>query len=213
MRNDTMTTHAVLTGDLVGSTKVARPTLEACMDHLRTAAQTISIWTGMEPLRFTRFRGDGWQVILNQPQFAVRAGLLLIASLTAADDTLTTRIAIGMGSIDSLGTQDLGDASGPAFIRSGRALDQMKPDHSFVLIDPNLNLLRNVVTSLLGERSGRWSRLQAQAMVLALDPARPTLQTMATRVGVTLQSVSYRLRSAGWPTIHDALSVLESTHD
>ena len=76
-------------------------------------------------LRFTRFRGDGWQMLLPEPGFALRLALRLTAELTARQIGLATRISIGLGGVDHPGGVTLSNAAGMAFLRSGRGLDHM----------------------------------------------------------------------------------------
>ena len=107
---------AILTGDLIGSTDAPANALERAMDALAATARGISDWTPWSDAgtRFTRFRGDGWQAHVADPGLAVRAALTMIAGLRAADAGLATRVAIGLGRIDSLGSDSLADARGSA---------------------------------------------------------------------------------------------------
>ena len=89
-------TAAILTGDLVGSTEKPVRALERAMDALAEAARGISAWTGADT-RFTRYRGDGWQMHVALPGLALRAALTAFARLRAADAGLATRAAIGIG--------------------------------------------------------------------------------------------------------------------
>ena len=203
-------THAVLTGDLIGSIKAGPLATDFEMIQLAHIAEVIGQWTGMEPTRFTRYRGDGWQIVLNRPQMALRAALSLIAGLAASDGKLAARIAIGIGSVTSLGSTNLSDAAGQAFARSGQSLDAATGDQRLVLASPDLHPLQQAVIALLGERSGQWTSAQAGALLLALDPTRPTLSQMSQHIGITLQSVSYRLRGAGWPAIRETLDLWEA---
>src|SRR5690606_33341086 len=89
-------TAAILTGDLVGSTEKPVAALEQAMQALAETARGISAWTGADT-RFTRYRGDGWQIYVAVPGLGLRAALTIIARLRAADAGLATRAAIGIG--------------------------------------------------------------------------------------------------------------------
>ena len=54
--------------------------------------------------RFTRYRGDGWQMHVALPRPGAPHGARAVARLRAADAGLATRAAIGIGPIDSLGS-------------------------------------------------------------------------------------------------------------
>ncbi|WP_309664791.1 hypothetical protein [Tabrizicola sp.] len=113
--------YAVLTGDLIGSSKASRLKLEATMENIAATAKFLSEYTG-ENTKFTRYRGDGWQLVLS-PAFYLRAVALISARLKADKQALPTRFGIGVGSVDNLGGTDLRDARGSAFELSGHALD------------------------------------------------------------------------------------------
>jgi hypothetical protein len=196
---------AILTGDLIGSTRVAPSALEAAMGLLAEAAREVSAWTSGPDSRFTRYRGDGWQMHVAEPGRALRAALFLAARLRAADLGLATRAAIGVGRIDSLGTASLADARGPAFEASGRALDRMGRARRLAIEGDGITALHRIVVDLLDERTTRWTRQQAEAMAPALSPDEPTLAEIAVPLGISAQAVNYRLAGAGAPAIRRAL--------
>ena len=197
-------TAAILTGDLVGSTEKPVRALERAMEALAEAARGISAWTGADT-RFTRYRGDGWQMHVALPGLALRAALTAFARLRAADAGLATRAAIGIGQIDSMGSGDLADAHGSAFETSGHALDRMPRTRRLTIDGEGVTPLHRVVVDLLDERSARWTREQAEAMALHLAPDNPTLTDIAPRLGISPQAVNYRLAGAGGTAIRHAL--------
>ncbi|WP_149586798.1 hypothetical protein [Tabrizicola flagellatus] len=179
------------------------------MDCLRRAAGQIGNWAGEDP-RFTRFRGDGWQFYLAVPQLSLHATLLLMASLRGAGPGAETRIAIGFGSIDRLGTSDLSAAAGEAFELAGTALDTM-PGHRRVALE-NRKVLRDwhhAVFDLSAWVASRWSPEQATAIALALDPTRQRTQSeIARQLGITRQAVQLRLSGAGWDALQASLEAV-----
>lgn len=71
------------------------------MRHLADLAYRISPTT-----RFTRYRGDGWQIYIENPGLGLSAVLFIWASLIAAEN-LPSRMAVGLGSApDKLGTNN-----------------------------------------------------------------------------------------------------------
>ena len=82
--------YAVLTGDLIGSSKAPRARLETTMENIAATAQFFTEFTGHDT-RFTRYRGDGWQMILS-PAFYLRAVTIILARLKADPQALPTRI-------------------------------------------------------------------------------------------------------------------------
>ncbi len=201
---------AVLTGDLIGSTKADPAAVELAMNTLRKSADTLAGWRGETAPRFTRFRGDGWQIVVEPPELALRAALFLKARLGAGGTGLATRIAIGIGPIADPGTGDLAGAHGPAFEASGRALDAMKRGEDWVIAGEGIGGLHRSLVTLLAATARTWSREQAEAMAHALDPASPTLAEISGRIGITPQAVSYRLKAAGYKEVDETLNAWEN---
>jgi class 3 adenylate cyclase len=95
--------HAVLTGDLVGSRRLAGDQVEALFQHLNDLwGQFADCHAGAVVGRIEVFRGDGWQAALAQPSLAVKAALFLRAVVKAQpfDQTVDTRVGIGIGRVD-----------------------------------------------------------------------------------------------------------------
>lgn len=205
---------AVLTGDLIGSTKAAPAALEQAIELIGEVAGEISGWLPAKPdpdPRYTRFRGDGWQMYLADSGLALRAVLYIAARLRASDIGLATRAAIGIGPVDSLGTASLADARGAAFESSGRALDAMVRGRRLAIEGEGISAFHRMVVDLLDERIGRWTVQQAEAMhlALALRPEEPTLAEMASRLDISAQAVNYRLTGAGAPAIRRTVRAWE----
>jgi len=200
-------TAAILTGDLIGSTDVPANALERAMDALAATARGISDWTPWSNAgtRFTRFRGDGWQAHVADPGLAVRAALTMVAGLRAADAGLATRVAIGLGRVDSLGSDSLADARGSALETSGRALDRMPRTRRLTIDGRGVTALHRIVVELLDDRTTRMSREQAEALALYLHPDNPTLTDIAPPLGISPQAVNYRLAGVGGSAIRHAL--------
>ncbi len=159
---------------------------------------------------FTRFRGDGWQIAISPPDRALRAALVLAANLRAQNDLPKTRIAIGHGAVDSLGTEDLSDGAGPAFTASGRALETTKRGQLLNAGGTGLTPMHLAILGLLDERTARHSPEQAEAMAMALDPAPTTQSAMAETLGISPQAMSYRLKGAGSDAILRAVAAWEA---
>jgi hypothetical protein len=201
---------AVLTGDLIGSTKAGPEAVDEAMEALAEAAKTISKWAGAEDVRFTRYRGDGWQILLPDPSLALRAALFLNASLKARRTGLLTRIAIGCGPVDRPGTTDLKDASGEAFTLSGRALDAMPKGRTLAFEQANASPRDMLFIKMTDALIRKWSPEQAEAMAMALGPWKTTYEMIARQLGITIQAVSQRLKNADHEAILDLVEGAEA---
>ena len=102
-----MSVAAVLTGDLVDSTAAPPADVDRLMHRLETAAQKAARALGTDPPRFTRFRGDGWQIVVSPAALYLRTTAVLLSGLRLFDIGIGTRVGIGIGAVDRLGTRDL----------------------------------------------------------------------------------------------------------
>lgn len=199
---------AILTGDIVGSRKAGRASVEAVFDTLGAALREAERWTG-GPARLTRFRGDGWQACLPEGGRALRAALFLRARL-AAEERTETRMAIGLGGVDSVGTADLSDADGPAFHASGEALDGMGRSRRLVLSAAAAPALAPALVALCDEIARGWTRAQAEVLWPRLAPDAPAQADLAERLGIRQQSVADRLDAAGIAALDEAIAAFEA---
>lgn len=199
-------TAAILTGDLIGSTD-APEALEPTMARLAAAAEEIARWQGSSA-RFTRFRGDGWQM-RTEPELALRASVYLHACLRAAEGLLATRIAIGLGAVDSPGSADLSDAQGPALTASGHALDKMRRTRRFAIAGRDVDTRDEIIVQLVEDIVLRWTRPQAEGAALALPYPAPTLEEIGQTLGISAQAVSYRLSAGSVQSLRDAITAWE----
>jgi len=123
--------YAVITGDVVGSSKLEPAVRHALLDLLAASFATVDECFGPMESRFAIYRGDSFQGVLSNPRTAMHAALLLRASIRAGlpgtrfPKDPDVYLAVGIGTISSLpeGQGAMGD--GEAFRRSGPALDDL----------------------------------------------------------------------------------------
>ena len=199
--------HAVITGDLIASSSLPDSRMDAAMSALHHAAQT---WVA-DDLHFTRFRGDGWQILIPRPGCALRIAFLLSAALAAADTDLSTRLAIGFGSVTRRPLGDLSAATGTAFIRSGRALDAMPRGQTWA-VSGGTGLPAWVAASvpLAAWQAALWTKGQATVVADYLDPVHLTQEDRAARVGLTRQAWKSRFAGSGIAAWQPTLDLWEN---
>lgn len=195
---------AILTGDLIASTAAGRGGIERAMGVIADAARDIGSLTGQDA-RFSRFRGDGWQLYLAEPGQCLWAVLLILARLAATGGVPQTRISVGLGPILPFIGDGLAGALGDAFDASGRGLDRMERHRILAIsgeghVGPFMELTFRFAEDLVL----RWSPGQAQVIALALHPDMPTQEAIAAQVGVSRQAVAARLAAARYDLLHEA---------
>ena len=202
---------AVLTGDLIKSRQASSAAVETTLDTLGQAAATFGTSWDIDT-RFTRYRGDGWQIVLTNPGLMLDAALYLIARLRAGQAGIATRISIGTGPVETLGSRDLSDATGPAFFISGDQLDNMARNRMLALGGHGIGPAQVAIIDLAEYAATGWTPTQAEAMALHLEGRLQRHEDIAARLGVTRQAIQSRLSGAGLPYFDNALYAMRN-HD
>ncbi len=209
--------YAVLTGDLVKSTRLSPEELERARTTSASAADTVRSWReGLIDRELEFFRGDSWQLLLNDPIHALRAAIYLRAVLRSAVD-VDTRIAIGIGRVDVIDPTRVSLSSGEAFTLSGRALDQLSSNRRMTIALPARVALLGpwmpVVAELCDGIIAEWQRRQAEIISFALTPESLSQEEIAKRLKhpLTQQAVAKSLRGAGLQFLVSAIQQFERT--
>ena len=193
---------AVLSGDLIDSSQSEPAQVDATLNTLENTLPFIV--AGAAGTRFTRNRGDGWQIHLADPGNAYRVSVCLTATLRSDPDCLATRIAIGIGTVTNPGTAGFAGASGEAFTASGRALDKMKPGQTLAIAGTGADPSQQSQIAFTAHVMSGWSREQAEVVALMIRHGAPNHQVIADLLGITRQAVGARLHSAGYKLLCNA---------
>ncbi|WP_333684677.1 hypothetical protein [Pontibaca methylaminivorans] len=215
---------AVLTGDLVASTRLSDAELDRALEVLAKAARDVTDWGGRmgesegsaaefpdaaKGIRggFARRGGDGWQFAMNRPALALRTALFLRARLRELGKPYATRIAVATGPGRMPADLDPNAAHGPAFVVSGRLLEELPARAGMAHAGRGA---LGAVLRLADHISSGWTPAQARAVALMLWPPGRTNAETARELGITQQSVNESLKRAGFPALADALALIES---
>lgn len=207
----------VLTGDVVGSSKLGPDRLDRLFALLEQAHGAIAAWPGPAgPAGFDRYRGDGWQMLLPCPRWALRACLMVRAWLRAADRDFETRAMAGIGPAGTAQPGDLSASGGEAFRLSGQRLDRAKrPPYFDIRIagaQPDREALLSALFGLADALSQDWTEKQAAIFRLALAPGAPDQHRIATSLtpSVSQQTVSGHYQAGGGPALDRAVQAFEA---
>jgi len=209
--------YAVLTGDIVGSTKGLSPArLERVRERLRICAKQLNgLKKDLICGKVDFFRGDGWQMLLNQPGQALRAALFIRAGLLAFENR-STRIAIGIGTAEKIDPKRISQSTGMAFTLSGRALDQMKRKDQLSVALPDVfgetTAWLTVLVRLCDALVGHWKTKQAQSVIGALQGLTQTEIAAQHDPPISQQAAAKSLAGGDWGAIEVALDRFEATN-
>jgi hypothetical protein len=196
--------YAVLTGDIVGSSKLIDSERNHLLSILKSSFNSIeNILPGAVSAPFAIYRGDSFQGVLSKPEVALRVAIFIRAGLRNGFKAmqqrfaLDARIAVGIGSIDFLPSGQGSEGDGEAFRRSGPVLDRMKGDRRLIFRTPwkKIDAELDVECAILDALINRWSAEQAQAILGQIRGL--TQETAANEFGISQPAVQQRLKSAG----------------
>ncbi len=194
---------AVLTGDVVRSSRLAEGGRQAMLDRLERALVAMGGPAG--PLGWQLFRGDAFQAALADPGQVLDEALRLLLTMLEPGVSdcppVELRIGLGIGPLASGGPgEPIGRWSGAAFHAAGAALEALEGDAGRRLSLrspwPELDAELEVGIALLDALRRRWSSEQRQAVLGALEGHSQARQ--AERLGVSQPAISKRLAGAGW---------------
>ena len=209
-------TWAVLTGDIVASSKLSPVRLKAVMQRLRDGAERFQdAYPNSIHGKLDVFSGDGWQMLMPDRQLSLRAAIYMRACVRSEEgEKSDSRVAIAWGEVDAgnLNPDKLSESTGEAFTASGRALEGMRKPERMAISpgndrSPDYRRLLIVSIHLLDEIVSRWKPGQAQSVALAL--LDNTQLRISKDLDISQSAVSQALHPAGWAAVERFVSELE----
>lgn len=199
---------AVLTGDLINSTRVHQP--EAFSARLKTLLKELEEHYGAETVTF---RGDGFQVSLVRPGEAFETALRIRAGLIGASpsraDRWDARISIALGSAKSPE-----GGFGSAYTESGRGLDRMERETlRFYSDQSRLTLALDLATAFVDDILCQWTPSEAEVYFEHLCRPEGGHSAIARRLNKSRPTVTQALLRARYNLLdrylHDSRQLME----
>ncbi len=206
--------HAVLTGDVLRSGKLPPGALDRLFEVMEAAVADLAKWDpAPRTTPLSRVRGDGWQLGLGDPLYAVRAAFYIRARLTAVDRDFRTRIVIATGRFEPWDGADVARTGGELIRAAGTRLDRMRRRPWLDMLragDPD-PALTSAAMALADGVSQRWTQAQARVLCHSLQPDAPDHATIAERMSppVRQQAVTAHLVRAEFEAMEHLLRAIE----
>jgi hypothetical protein len=189
----------VITGDLMNSQELDP---EKWLPFLKGVLER---W-GNNPEHWEIYRGDSFQLILDQPAESISAAILLKAGIKMMSP-LDLRVGIGIGE-RSYTAEKVTESNGSAFVRSGETFENLKKLKQEIAIkspweelDQMLNMeLKLVQTILQG-----WTTNAAEAVFQSLNEPGLSQEEQGVKLGITQHAFSTRLKRAHFEVIRQWL--------
>lgn len=192
-----MSVHSVITGDIVNSTKLPPAAEKKLLHNLNDILQ---------PYKFEFYRGDSFQVYLEEGKAALQLALLCRTTALSLDPEENApisdiRIGIGLGQVEgSVNTP--GSAKGEAFILSGRSFDNLeKSDDRLIITSANdlanagLLVISDYINAIFRELTAK----QAEVIVELLKGH--TQQETADKLQKSKSTIHQHVSSGRWNEI------------
>ena len=208
--------YAVLTGDVVGSSKLDEAARRELPVALKNASQAARALFGKAvPLEADVFRGDSWQLVVTDAKLGLRAAVFFRAHLHGHSPKvgLDTRIAIGIGTIQFVPHGQVSQGDGPAFRESGQVLESMPKIRRLALSVTESKTPAGIapVIGLMDTVMERWTEKQALAVGGVLQGLPQAQIAGLCQPAVTQPVVARHLRQAGWEAVAAGLAYVEHT--
>jgi len=197
--------EAVITGDLIDSTKYTPKELDTILDKVNNEFKYFKTAYDSD---FKIFRGDSFQGIVLDPAIALDLTITIktaVNKIPIKNKKISGlpdfRIAIGVGNIN-LKRESILESNGEAFQFSGKTLDTMKGDYPRLLLktaNDNINDEFNVHFSFLDSVTSKWSRESAEVVYYLYKGYKE--REIAEILGIYQSAINQRKKVANWDSI------------
>lgn len=184
--------YAVLTGDFVKSRNIVSEQYDTVLYHLEQLLVSQSAILGCS---YSFYRGDAFQILLPQPQAAVKLAFYLRLTLLSLGQDC--KVSIGLGEVTNI-RYDVKSASGPAFTLSGRGLDQLAAGRRMAIHCQLLALqdLLAVPLQLADAMLSKLTQRQAEALLLYIIAPNSSHDAIAARLGTSRANATKLLNNS-----------------
>ena len=218
MTNDPRPCYAVLTGDIVNSSALKENRRLQLYQEMQSLSDLLKrvFWQQISH-DLANFRGDGWQLLLDQPQKALAVSLFIrtFFRYKFKAEKLDSRVAISIGQVEYVPEKNISEGFGPAFTESGLLLDRMKTERmqiAFVaaISSPYETTIISLVRTF-DDLISAWTAPQCQAVHQALQGyTQLEIGERWEPKHIAQPSVAKHLKSAHWSFVKNGITLFES---
>lgn len=211
------TINAVLTGDIVGSTRLNPSRRQDLFNSFVLLSKLLQM-SFPEDISYplSNFRGDSWQLIVNRPQKSLEISLFIrtFFRFNFEKEKIDTRIAIGIGKINFIPKENISAGDGPAYISSGHLLEELTSSRMAIEFAENhLNSFEPGIENLillLDHIITFWGASQCQSVYWAMQGLKQKeIALNWIPEPISQAAVSKSLDTAGWDKIKKSLLFFE----
>lgn len=167
-----MKIKGVITGDIIQSSRINLTNRQLLLDTIQYVAQEVRV---LSDVRMEIFRGDSFQMIVNEPSEALKIAVLIRAGLQketpdSEKKKWDMRVALGLGTVDFDKEHSIVESDGEAFHNSGWEFDELGKSARLAIRTPweEVNEEFKVSTVFADEIISAWTIPQAKVIYLAI---------------------------------------------
>lgn len=191
----------VITGDIIHSQKVDSSIWLAILkSELNGFGKSPAVWEV--------FRGDSFQVEVQNPSDALRGAIKLKASLKSIKG-MDVRISIGIGD-KTHHAKKVTESNGSAFVYSGVQYDQLANEKQNLMVATHSTVFNrdmNFYLKLALLFMDNWSVSSAEMIKSAMENPQHSQQELGELFGIKQSAVSNRLKRANYSEIEELLEI------
>ena len=186
---------AVITGDIINSKRNNPKTwLRVLKKELEKA--------GKSPKTWDIYRGDSFQLLVNNPEDALLTAIKIKASLKSIKNT-NVRMSVGIGDITYTASK-ITESNGTAFVHSGEKFELLKKEKQNLAIKsdwPAFDKDMNLFLKLASIAMDNWTTNAAEIVYTTLENPGKLQEELGRIVGIKQNAISNRLKRAYYDEI------------
>lgn len=192
-----MRTIAIITGDIVDSTKLNLAERDVMINALKAIPEMLN---QISQVSMEIFRGDSFQIQLPDAAMSAKAAIAIRAwlrsqSAISAKSPLDARLAIGIGGAD-FQSDSLSTSDGEAYRLSGRLLDKMQKSRLEIATPwSKVNDELKLATAFVDDIVSSWTQNQSKIMLLFLQTSKSHSE-LAQELDISRQMVDKSLKAS-----------------
>ncbi|PXY38995.1 hypothetical protein DMB65_20280 [Flavobacterium cheongpyeongense] len=180
---------SVLTGDIIGSRQ------QKSKNWVEDLKRTLAPF-GKTPGQWEVYRGDEFQIEIQNPEEALLTAILIKAHLRAVK--LDARMSIGFGD-KTHNAEKISESNGEAFVHSGELFETLKKQKITLAIrtgnneiDEKMNLMIQLALTFMDS----WLAQSAEFVAVAIENPTLSQEELGQKLGINQAAVSRRQKRA-----------------
>ena len=196
----------VLTGDITGSQSFSDEDFRTILAVLE---QHLSNYAMQYNCHFDIYRGDAFQLAVNQPQYCMHIALGLRLALKAHTPSVDVRISVAVGKAH-FRPKEVKTGTGEAFVLSGRGLDKIKSNYlAFYSSNTELESKTQLLTRFADTHVSGLTQTQSATLLAYIQAADKSHENIAALLNKNRSNVSRILNASNYKLVAEYLDYME----